>query len=341
MAKTIQVHPAVYELSELLGQGANGEVFKATRCDSRGHIRQTVAVKILNSKKSVAIWRKEFESLARVNSPFCVRVFGFEWMEERPALILEWIDGITLTELRRYSTLSEDELAYLSDRTTKGLYDLHNHQMSHGDLSPNNILIDRNGDVKLVDFGFGNTQAGRRQVTVEFAAPEVLAGATPTLETDLHSLSKIVHYIYGEHIKRAKPPGPVQIQRGQLGLRVKVRKIQDYRRKNILSTQRSIVAHRWPTVFVKFLLMTGILLGVQSSVSVSAPKNVGEAGVRIRSQYGIEIKWQGRSMGFAPLDILHLEPGTYELEWRGPKRDGRRTLTLKAGDSIVLDDKTF
>jgi serine/threonine protein kinase len=333
----------IYELGEVLGQGSNGTVFMATRRDSSGSIRQSVAVKILNSKKSVDIWRREFESLSRVHSKYCVRVFGFEWLQDQPALILELINGVTLADLARFSEFDGQDLNCVGAQVVAGLKDLKAQGMCHGDLSPNNILIDTRGGVKLVDFGFGNTSTGRRKVTVEFAAPEILAGGEATEQTDLWSLGQILKYMgasesLARRLVNLPPECATAAAKRDLGR--KVRALREMRRKLKTSTLDLVKTTGAATRVAAAAMAAVTLFGMSSSVrGMASPPNL--AQIMIRSQFGVEIEWRGRAVGYAPLDIRDIEPGTYVLRWKNRSRSGQRTLTLRGGDSIVIDDKTF
>lgn len=352
MKQTLVSSPMIYELGEILGQGSNGTVFKAVRYDSGRQIRQAVAIKILNSRKSVENWRNEFASLSSVQSKFCVRVYGFDWLRDQPALVLELIDGITLGEMARYSKLSVDEALCIGGQIAAGLKVLHAGGMCHGDLSPNNVLVDRHGQVKLVDFGFGNTIRGRRKLTAEFAAPEALGGSDPDRFSDLWSLGKVLEAVGAgeEMINALLAEVPVERRwahacgagtgavRRRLGK--KVRMTQDRRRLTKTQTQHSVKARMPLSRLVAATVTVAALLGLNSSVGVTEP-NSARAQVIIRSQYGVEIHWQGRSVGYAPMDLLDLAPGKYDLRWINGTGGGRRTLTLRSGESIVIDDKTF
>lgn len=343
MKQTTVSSGTIYELGEVLGQGSNGTVFKATRRDPSGRIRQSVAVKILNSRKSVDTWRHEFESLSRVQSKYCVRVFGFEWLQDQPALILELIEGVTLADLARFSGFEGQDLNCIAAQVAAGLKDLGAQGMCHGDLSPNNILIDARGQVKLVDFGFGNTLMGRRKITVEFAAPEILAGGEATEQTDFWSLGQILKYMGADdslarRLVNLPPEDATAAATRDLGR--KVRALREIRLKLKTSTQ-NLVKKTGMATRVAAAAMAGVaLFGMSSSVrGMASPPNL--AQIMIRSQFGVEIEWRGRSVGFAPLDIRDIEPGTYVLRWKNRSRGGQRTLTLRGGDSIVIDDKTF
>src|SRR5690348_4746918 len=95
---------------ELLGEGGQGRVYKALRHDRATGLTQTVALKILHSKTAVDLWRHEFESLARVQSAYCVRVLYFERFRGRPALVLEHIEGASLAQLSHSFLLDARDL---------------------------------------------------------------------------------------------------------------------------------------------------------------------------------------------------------------------------------------
>ena len=145
-----------YEIANLLGEGLNSCVYRAFRKDEKTSLTQEVALKILKSKKLVHLWRAEFETLRQVRSPHCLSVFGWEWIEDKPALVLECVDGLSLNELFRQTDLSIEEASEVFRQIQCGLEHLRQLGLCHGDLSLKNILINRKGLVKLVDFGLGN-----------------------------------------------------------------------------------------------------------------------------------------------------------------------------------------
>jgi serine/threonine protein kinase len=353
MSKTVRPLPNLYDLQEVLGQGANGVVYRAVRSDANGQIQQAVAIKVLGSRKLVEGWRREFESLCKVHSPHCVRVFGFEWLDGRPALILELIEGATLAELRHKFVLGRGEVLCIIEQVARGLKDLADHGMCHGDLSPTNILIDRDGRVRLVDFGFGNSDLGRRHVTPEFAAPEVLKGAVPSLVSDWWSLGKILVWLSGNHAVFLKDmekllavtPGERCWQSRLLSPRQQSRIAQKIclllaERKGHARTHSLILNDSRLTGWRPFLLALVMVLIAKSSAGQPLPPIL-PIRVQIRSAFGVELTWNGRPVGFAPLDLEALPPGTHHLQWSAGGVIGNRTLTLRAGDLIVIDDKTF
>ncbi|MGE0762820.1 MAG: protein kinase [Bdellovibrionales bacterium] len=361
MQQVLRPTPPIYELKELIGQGSSGCVYRAVRTDAAGAISHEVAIKVLNSKNAVEGWSEEFKSLARVQSNRCVRVFGFEWLGQRPALVLELIRGVSLSELCRGQTVNLTVLQWLGQEIAAGLSDLNRVGLCHGDLSLNNVMVNTEGEVRLLDFGFGNGHGGRRRITRQFAAPEVLNGQASNQASDLWSLGQILRAILpietsvppwitdllqDQPEKRAWRANPVSRPR-ELGLQI----------KNLLRRQRqqmgktcevghpqgqSIRSIRWFRGHATRLAIVLLLLcsGGTTQVGRTAPL-VGEAQLRFRSNYGVQIELNGRAIGFAPRDLTHLRPGRYVLTWilRGQRR--QRTLTLRAGDHILIDDQVF
>lgn len=348
--------PTYLQLDELIGQGANGRVYSGWRVDSAQTIRQRVAIKILNSKNQVDIWRDEFASLIQINSPRCVRVFGFEWIEGKPALILELVEGVDLSLLASLHQFRESEINYLIGEIYLALEDLHQHGLCHGDLSPANILIDQQGQVRLVDFGFGNSAQGRRQVTPLFAAPEVIQGALPSFLTDLWSLG-----VVGEYLARGKSSQRIESLLAQLKNERRYFKcdkgreesekrlaegVKEYlsrrNRHQTVNMEKAKLGHSiWKVRAGHVAAVVGVafaLVSRGSAIAVESKPSYRLASVQVRSNFGMKVTLDGRPQGYAPLDVLSLPPGQHELVWEGPRGTGRLTLTLRGGQNIVIDD---
>lgn len=357
MKQILRPKPPTYELLELLGQGANGCVHRAVRLDAAGAIRHEVAVKVLNSKNLVEVWREEFSSLVRARSTNCVRVFGFEWIEERPALVLELIEGVNLEELIDEQRLSSTELIWVGQEIARGLRDLGQQRLCHGDLSLRNVMVTLNGDVRLLDFGLGNSAEGIWRWTPEFAAPEVVAGCMPSLSSDWWSLGQLLRRLGARksvYLRALQTPSPAdRVWRAReiakpLTLAAKVAAAELSKRQrwgqtcepalrqpSIKPTSRTKQAACASLVIVFLLILSGA-----SATGRSATPS-GEAQLRFRSNHGIEVHLNGRRLGFVPLDLARLPIGEHRLEWVWQGKRGRRILTLHAGDHILIDDQVF
>ena len=113
---------------------------------------------------------------------------------------LEYIDGVTLRQwLREHPDAAVEEKLYLADQLLNGLRALHRADVIHGDLKPDNIMVDRTGLVKLVDFGScycrGLDQPPPPQPlgTRHYTAPHISAGGIPDERSDLYAAAVIIH----------------------------------------------------------------------------------------------------------------------------------------------------
>src|SRR5690348_7962163 len=138
MTENIKVKPYGYRLVEFLGEGLNSCVYRAFKEDKDLGVRHEVALKILKSETQVAAWRSEFSRLAKVRSPYCVALLGWEVVDTRPALVLEYVKGVTLEDLRRFGDLSVENINEICAQALLGLSDLDEAGLFHGDLSLHN-----------------------------------------------------------------------------------------------------------------------------------------------------------------------------------------------------------
>ena len=368
MEQVLRPTPSCYELKELIGQGASGCVYRAIRRDSADTIHHEVAIKILNSRNLVGVWNEEFKSLLTVQSSRCVRVFGFEWMGERPALVLEFIQGVNLSELMQSEQLNNREIRWLGQEIHAGLTDLVAHGLCHGDLSPNNVMVTVEGDIRLLDFGFGNFNMQQKRLTPEYAAPELLVGEKATLQTDLWSLGQILRKLASplkclpegiENLLAASPSArnwtTANLRRPH-GLGIRVQRVLAARLVRTAGTcemtgawgKKISLISQWGQVGTRavgcFLTVLLCSMGGGSSVGRTAPLNqeiTGYGSLSIRSNFGVQIELDGRNLGFAPMDLATMKPGTYQLRWIIAGQRKERTLTLRAGDHIFISDQVL
>lgn len=181
----------IYKIDSAVGQGLSSTVYKAVREDSQGFSRQIVALKILRSETAVSWLRHEFQALARVRSPHCVKVHAWENLPEGCALVLEWIDGISLLDLARSTVLSGSQISEILSQVQEGLRAVHREGLHHGDLSPGNILIDADGLVRIVDFGIDPQDTLNIHGTPAYMAPELWQGGKSGIASDLFALGLI------------------------------------------------------------------------------------------------------------------------------------------------------
>jgi len=158
----------------LLGEGGRGRVYLAEDLASK----QQVAVKVLSLQEDAISFREEARLLTRIVHPNLSRLLDYR--EGPPAhTVMEFIDGRLLANAIRKASF--DAVLRVFVGAARGLHELHSHGLVHGDLTPGNIMVTKDGDAKLLDFGlpgFG---------TLAYWPPEAKAGRYDA-RSDLYSL---------------------------------------------------------------------------------------------------------------------------------------------------------
>lgn len=342
------------KIQEKLGEGQQGCVFKALRRDSQTRLSQNVAVKILHSKTAVDLWQKEFESLNRVRSPYCVQLLSFERVNGTPALLLEFVDGVSLLRLAEFNALRDDLIEEILAQVQQGLIDLQTAGLFHGDLSPRNILVDRNGTIRLLDFGLANKGTDLLRLTPDFAAPECFHGQGGNLAADLFSLGRIEQFLRRSDLSHCpfnnylhfdptiRTPRDLQsdpFRREKLGELVQVIQNHEQKQKH-LKTLTLLRSERSKSRFLGIgLMVAGLFLSSSTARSRGLWQDL--ATLSVRTVFWHHFTVNGRHAGYAPLQILIPADQEVPLEWISPHGHGRRTIKLKRGQSLLLTDRDF
>lgn len=203
-----------WRIASLLGAGGMGQVFRAHRDD--GAYLQQVAIKRMRagvaSEASTEAFLREREILARLNHPGISRLIdGGVDAEGRPWLAMELIEGepIDLWCDRRKKNVGERTALFL--HVCEAVQDAHRHGVLHGDIKPENILVDADGRSKLVDFGVAalledaDGDAFSAGFTEGYAAPERLAHEARGFASDIYALGMVLCRLL---LGAAPPRGP-------------------------------------------------------------------------------------------------------------------------------------
>jgi serine/threonine protein kinase/Tol biopolymer transport system component len=148
----------VHEIVELIGSGGMGDVYRA-RDTTLG---RDVALKLVRPSVSgnqalLARFGREARLLATLNHPHIAAIYGFEDHPDRPALVLELVEGQTLADRLRRGRLSLAEALGIARQIADALHAAHTAGIVHRDLKPSNIKIRPNGAVKVLDFGLAKS----------------------------------------------------------------------------------------------------------------------------------------------------------------------------------------
>ncbi|MEM7432233.1 MAG: serine/threonine-protein kinase [Pseudomonadota bacterium] len=198
-----------WTVTQRIADGGMGSVFLAERSDDE--YQQVAALKVmagqLLAKDAVARFRSERQILASLNhSNIAKLIDGGTTDDNLPFLVLEYVDGLPIDRYCDENRLAIPDRLRLFRRVCAAVDYAHRNLIVHRDLKPSNILVDPNGDPKLLDFGIAKLlEAGSEHATVtrqgvllltpEYASPEQVRGESPTVVTDVYALGVLLYRI--------------------------------------------------------------------------------------------------------------------------------------------------
>lgn len=190
-----------YRIIERVGRGGNGEVFKAE--DTL--MNRIVAVKRIElSAKTSARTINEARAAASLNHPNVVTVFDLAQDNDFRYLIMEFIDGVPLSKvLKAKSPLGVEESLDIAILIADALEAAHAMQIVHRDIKPDNIMVTKEGNIKVTDFGIAKlgsstmTAEGDILGTFAYMSPEQAKGGRIDARTDVFSLGVILYEMLG------------------------------------------------------------------------------------------------------------------------------------------------
>ena len=192
-----------YTLDEELGRGGMAVVHLARDRE----LEWPVAVKILDESLAadeafVRRFRREATTAARLAHPNVVQIYDFGEEDERLHIVMEFVDGVALDDLvRRDGPLPLARVLDLAGQSCRGLQYAHEQGVVHRDVKPANLLLRRDGILKIADFGIARaggeatqlTSAGTVLGTASYLAPEQAAGKPVTSRADLYALGAVLY----------------------------------------------------------------------------------------------------------------------------------------------------
>ena len=194
-----------WDIQELIGHGGMGRVYKVQRVDESG-IKQTGALKVIHKNlltpSHMERFRLEQHILSGLQHP---NISGFVdsgiTADRIPYMVMEYVAGENILEYCNNRKLPVDERLKLFTTVCKAIQYAHTSLIIHRDLKPDNILVTKEGRIKILDFGIAKlvdpnlyedsaieTQPGMRMLSLEYASPEQISGKMVTTSTDLYSL---------------------------------------------------------------------------------------------------------------------------------------------------------
>ncbi len=190
-----------YEILEIIGTGGMAVVYKA-RCH---RLNRLVAVKILKDEyfRDEEFRRRfhhEGEAVAMLSHPNIVQVYDVSSTNNADFIVMELIDGITLKQyMEKKGTLNWKETLHFSMQIAKSLEHAHGRSIVHRDIKPHNIMVLKNGSVKVTDFGIARVMSKSNTLTkealgsVHYISPEQAKGGWVDNRSDLYSLGVVMY----------------------------------------------------------------------------------------------------------------------------------------------------
>lgn len=189
-----------YEVLEQVGSGGMSDVYKG-----KDHkLNRFVAIKVLkrefsNDKNFVTKFRIEAQSAAGLAHPNIVNVYDVGDEEGIHYIVMELVEGITLKNyIQKKGKLSVKEAISIAIQMSMGIEAAHNNHIIHRDIKPQNIIISRDGKVKVTDFGIAraatsNTISSNVMGSVHYTSPEQARGGYSDEKSDIYSLGITIY----------------------------------------------------------------------------------------------------------------------------------------------------
>ena len=224
-----------YEILELAGRGAMGEVYRAR--DTR--LGRQVALKTLPERfaadpERLVRFQREARASSGLTHPATVTLFDLGAEQGVPYLVSEWLDGETLRSRLASGPFRPEAVCRIGAQLAHGLAAAHARGIVHRDLSPGNVFLCADGTAKILDFGLarlapiesgddGDTTPGVLLGTAGYMAPEQIQGERVDARADLFALGALLHEMLSG---RPAFPGETPVERMAATLRDEPERLQ-------------------------------------------------------------------------------------------------------------------
>ncbi|WP_151734749.1 Stk1 family PASTA domain-containing Ser/Thr kinase [Paenibacillus tengchongensis] len=191
-----------YQVIERIGGGGMALVYRAHDI----LLNRNVAIKVLRNQfvhdeEFIRRFRREAQSAASLSHPNVVSIYDVGQEDDVHYIVMEYVEGKNLNEIiKERAPLQVDEAVRIASQICDALDHAHHNQIIHRDIKPHNILIGRNGRVKVTDFGIARavtsttiTQTGSVVGSVHYFSPEHAKGVAAGEKSDLYSLGIVLY----------------------------------------------------------------------------------------------------------------------------------------------------
>jgi serine/threonine protein kinase len=204
-----------FQVLGTLGKGAHSSILHIrSEKDSRQYALKVVPIDGKDDYKFLDQAQHEYEVAQKLDHPNLIKVYAIELIRDwlfrvkKVHLLIEYVNGKTLDTV---PALSVPRLVQVFHRVAAGLAHMHRREVFHADLKPNNILLSRAGEVKIIDFGLAWIKGhakGRVQGTPEYMAPEQSKHSRVNEKTDIYNLGATMYRLTTFRLPPSTVPSP-------------------------------------------------------------------------------------------------------------------------------------
>lgn len=193
-----------YILLDELGRGAMGCVYLA-QDEALGRL---VGLKVMLKKygenpEMLETLRREAQAMASLNHKNVVQVYSFGRVDEQPYIVMEFIEGKEVEKMMKDGEITEQRLLEIAMDTAEGLRAAHEAGLTHGDVKPANIFVDKEGVCKVLDFGLAKERDPNAEIEVwgtpYYIAPEKARKKGEDWRSDQYSLGATLYHVLAGH----------------------------------------------------------------------------------------------------------------------------------------------
>ena len=189
-----------YQIIRPVGNGGMAEVFLA----HDQLLDRNVAIKMLrdqflSDKELLEQFQREAKSAARLVHPYIINIYDVVNDGANQYIVMEYVDGVTLKEYMQEHKLGLNAVLEIAVRLADALQHAHSHRIIHCDIKPQNILLDKNMNPKIADFGIAKMVTNQTMVysksvmgSVHYISPEQASGGKITACSDVYSLGIVL-----------------------------------------------------------------------------------------------------------------------------------------------------